>query len=158
MNRLEAQPSGLLNNHLAIGCLDHYPRQSTNRIIDRIEEIEIEIYTVAEAETIDETSTPETHAIQGGMTIDLTPVERHVAMISDPTLDMIVTVAGIGLQNRRDRKGLYSASNPDGSFQKSFEIQTRYTIANLVTSLLSVLALMERFLKQYIYIHRTKLL
>lgn len=158
-NRLEGQPSELLNSHLAIDCLDHCPRQSINRIIDRIGEIETEIHTVAaEAETIDEISTRETRAIQGGTTIDLTPVERHVAMISDPTFDMTVTVAGTGLRNRRDRKGLSSASNPDGSCQKSFEIRTRYTIVNPVTNLLLVPALMGRFLKRYIYIHKTRLL
>lgn len=158
-NRLEGQPSGLLNNHLAtIECLDRYPHQSISRTIGQIEEIETEIHTVAEAETRDEIFTPETRAIQGETIIDLTPVEFHVAMISDPTLDMTVTVAGIGLPNKRDRKGLFSASNLDVSCQKNFEIRTRYIIANLVMNLLSVLALMEKFSKQYIYIHRTKLL
>lgn len=157
VNHLEGQPSELLNSHLAIECLDHCPRQSINRIIDWIGEIGTGIHIVAEAETIDETFTRGTRAIQGGTTIDLTPVERHVAMISDPTFDMSVTVVGIGLRNRRDRKGLFSASSPDGFCQKSFEIRTRYTIANLVTNLLLVPALMERFSKPYIYIHRIKL-
>jgi hypothetical protein len=158
VNHLEGQPNELLNSHLAIECLAHCPRQSINRIIDRIGEIETENHTVAEVETIDEISIRETRAIQGGTTIDLTPAIRDDVMISDPTLDPTVTVAGTGPQNRRDKKGLCSASNLGRSYQKSFEIRTRYTIANLVTNLLLVPALMERFLKQYIYIHRTRLL
>lgn len=158
VNPLEGQPSELLNSHLAIECLDHCPRQSINRTIDRIGEIETEIHTVVEVETIDEISTRETHAIPGGTTIDLTPVDRHVAMISDLTFDMTVTVVGTGLRNRRDKKGLFNVSNLDEFYRKSFEIRTRYTIANPVTNLLLVPALMERFSKPYIYIHRIKLL